>query len=246
MIARKAANTGRGGKKPTRGSAAEQGFRPTKACYLWDMALKTIAALVLFVAAASAQSWEIGAAVGNGSYRNASITSPAGTAQAGIGDGIAPSAVVCDDMYNHVSGEFRYLYQAGEPFLSVGGAKGQMTGKSHTFVYDTLIHLLGRDSRLRPFLAAGVGVKGYMATGPAPSPEPYPKVALLLANNQWVLVGSVGGGVKFKVHEHILLRFDLRDYVTQFPKKQLSPVSGATASGLLQQITPMGGVSFVF
>jgi hypothetical protein len=43
-----------------------------------------------------------------------------------------------------------------------------------------------------------------------------------------------------------VLRFDIRDYVTQFPKQQIAPASGASVSGLLQQITPMGGVGFVF
>jgi hypothetical protein len=49
-----------------------------------------------------------------------------------------------------------------------------------------------------------------------------------------------------RIQEHIVLRFDIRDYVTQFPKQQIAPASGASVSGLLQQITPMGGVGFVF
>jgi hypothetical protein len=61
-----------------------------------------------------------------------------------------------------------------------------------------------------------------------------------------MLVGSAGAGVKVKVQEHIVLRFDVRDYVTGFPKQQIAPASGASVSGLLQQFTPMGGVDFVF
>ena len=49
-------------------------------------------------------------------------------------------------------------------------------------------------------------MKGYVTPGPAPSPEPLPKVAALLGKSQWTLVGSVGGGVKVKVREHIVLR----------------------------------------
>jgi outer membrane protein W len=121
-----------------------------------------------------------------------------------------------------------------------------MNGKSHMFVYDTLIHPFKRDRRLRPYLAAGVGVKGYFGTGPAPSPEPLPKVALLLIRDDWKLVGSVGAGVKFRLMEHVVLRFDIRDYITQFPKTQISAASGVTVSGLLQQITPMGGIGITF
>jgi len=210
------------------------------------MIAKTVAALVLFAAAASAQDWEIGAAAGNGMYHNATITAPSGSAQAGIQNDITPSLVVCDNMYNHVSGEFRYLYQAGQPFLSLGSVKGEMPGKSHTFTYDVLIHLLGKQSRIRPYLAVGAGVKGYLAPGPVPSPEPLPKVGLLLANNEWKLVGSGGAGVKVRLGKHIVARFDLRDYITQFPKKMITPASGATASGLLHQITPMGGLGVEF
>jgi hypothetical protein len=207
---------------------------------------KTIAALAMVAAAASAQSWEVGGAAGSGMYHDGTLTSASGQAQAGMGNAIAPSVVVCDNMYQRVSGEFRYLYQGGQPFLSEGGVKSAMAGKSHTFVYDALIHLQRRESRIRPYVAIGAGVKGYMAPGPAPSPEPLLKFGALVAKNQWTLVGSVGGGVKVKVQEHVILRFDLRDYVTQFPKQQIVPVPGAAASSLLQQITPMGGVSVVF
>jgi len=200
----------------------------------------------MVAAAASAQTWEIGAAVGNGAYRDRTISTSSASAQAGMGNAIAPSLVVCDDMYEHVSGEFRYLYQGGQPFVSQGTVKGTMAGKSHTFVYDGLVQVFGRQRRIRPYLAIGAGVKGYVTPGPAPSPEPFPKVAALLGKSQWTLVGSVGAGVKVKVQEHIVLRFDLRDYLTQFPKQQIAPASGASVSGLLQQITPMAGVSFVF
>jgi len=203
-------------------------------------------AVLLLSAASAAQTWEIGAAVGTGIYRNATITGSTGSAQAGMENAIAPGLVVCDNMYEHVSGEFRYLYQSGHPFLSQGSIKGTMPGESHTFVYDVLIHFRPRGSWWRPYVAAGAGVKGYMAPGPAPVPEALPKSALLLANNQWEFAGSAGAGIKVKVQEHVLLRLDVRDYITPFPKKQISPATGASVSGLLQQITPMGGVSIVF
>ena len=208
--------------------------------------MKTLAALAMFAAAASAQNWEIGGAIGNGYYRNATVTATSVSGQAGVDNAISPSVVVCDNMYEHVSGEFRYLYQGGQPFVSQGSVTSTMPGKSHTFVYDGLIQLFGRERRIRPYAAIGAGVKGYVTPGPAPYPELLPKVAALLGTSQWTLVGSVGAGVKVKVQQHVIVRFDLRDYLTEFPKKQIAPASGASVSGLLQQITPMGGVSFVF
>jgi hypothetical protein len=215
-------------------------------CYLWEMILRIGGLLVCFAAAAAAQNWEIAGEVGDGIYHNATITSSSGSAQAGMQNGLAASFVVCENLYEHFSGEFRYLYQDGQPFLSLGSTTGTIPGASHTLVYEGLIQFRRRSSWWRPYVALGGGAKWYVATGSAPTSEPLPKEALLLANNQWVGVGSAGVGLKLKVQEHIVLRFDVRDFITQFPKKQITPAAGASASGWLQQITPMGGVGIVF
>jgi hypothetical protein len=46
--------------------------------------------------------------------------------------------------------------------------------------------------------------------------------------------------------DHFLVRADFRDYLTQFPKRQISPAANGTARGIFQQFTPMAGVSYVF
>jgi hypothetical protein len=56
----------------------------------------------------------------------------------------------------------------------------------------------------------------------------------------------VGGGVKYLVRPHLLLRADFRDYLTSFPRQQIVPAPGNTARGIFQQFTPMFGVSYWF
>ena len=89
-----------------------------------------------------------------------------------------------EDLYDHISGEIRYLYHDGHAFLSAGGVKSDMQGQSHTFTYDLLFHLNDREHRLRPFFAAGGGAKGYVVAGPAPFPQPIPNIASLVTSTE--------------------------------------------------------------
>src|ERR1051326_2032232 len=101
--------------------------------------------------------WEFGGAFGYGVYRNGTIFGAGTSADAGIRNRFAAGWVVGEDLYNHLSGEIRYLYHDGHPFLSTSSVKSDIQGQSHAFHYDLLYHPTGRDRRLRPFVAGGVG-----------------------------------------------------------------------------------------
>lgn len=191
-------------------------------------------------------TWEVGANIGYGWYRNGTIFAPGGTATAGIRNRFAAGAVLCEDLYEHFSGEFRYEYQDGHPFLSSGGTAKDIQGQSHTFTYDLLIHLKGRSHKIRPYFAAGGGGKEYVIAGPAPSPQPLPTIATLSPVDEWHFVASLGFGVKVRLQKHLLVRGDFRDYMTTFPKGELTPAATGTARGIFQQFTPMFGVDYVF
>jgi hypothetical protein len=200
-----------------------------------------------FGAAACAQQWEIGGFGGYGWYRNGSVLSPGLTAETGIRNRFAAGAVVTENPYDHFSGEIRYVYQDGHPFVQApGGVKKDMQGESHTITYDVLFHFHSRERALRPFVAAGAGIKGYVDSGPAPFPQPIPSVVSLVDRDQWTFVASLGGGVRYVLHKRVLLRADFRDYVTKFPKQQIAPAEHNTARGLFQQFTPMIGISYGF
>jgi opacity protein-like surface antigen len=109
-----------------------------------------------------------------------------------------------------------------------------------------LFHFKPRESRWRPFLAGGAGAKDYVIAGPEPFPQPVPQIASLTDNDVWKVVFSVGGGLKYRVREHLLLRGEFRDYITTFPRQQIVPAPHNTARGLFEQFTPMFGISYSF
>jgi hypothetical protein len=193
-----------------------------------------------------AQPLELGGTIGYGIYRDGTIFGPGDTATAGIRNRFAAGAVFGEDLYNHISGEIRYLYQDGHPFVSSGGAKTDIQGQSHTVTYDLLFHVQPREGRLRFFAAGGAGIKGYVIAGPEPSPQPLSNLAILTTRDEWKLVMDVGGGIKYALARHVLLRADFRDYLTAFPKHQIAPTGNNTARGIFQQFTPMFGLSYLF
>ncbi len=85
-----------------------------------------------------AQEFQLGAAGGYGIYHRDNVFAPAGEATAGIDNRFAASVVFDDDLYEHITGELRYLYQDGDPFLSVGGVKSNVNGQSHSIDYSIL------------------------------------------------------------------------------------------------------------
>jgi hypothetical protein len=68
-------------------------------------------------AAFGQQQYEIGANTGYGWYHDGTISSPYGTAQAGIKNRFVAGITLGDDFSNYVSAEFRYLYHDGHPFF---------------------------------------------------------------------------------------------------------------------------------
>ena len=210
------------------------------------MRLNLLAGLVC-TGACFAKHYEIGGAIGYGVYHNGSIISPGGTADAGIRNRFAAGAVFGEDLYEHFSGEVRYLYHDGDPFLSAGSAKGNVQGQSHALHYDVLFHLKRRGERIRPYAAGGVGAKFYETTGPAPVPQPLPNIAALATQSEWKPLFTVGGGVKIRISDHVMVRGDVRDYITMFPQALFTPaVSGATERGIFHQFTPLFGLGYTF
>jgi opacity protein-like surface antigen len=207
--------------------------------------MKFVLALIVSVTA-SAQQFEIGANIGYGWYRDGQIFSSLGTADAGIRNRFAAGLIVGEDISNYVSGEVRYLYQDGHPFLQAPGVKTDIQGNSHALTYAMLFHFKPRDHRWRPFLSGGVGAKDYVIAGPAPFPQPLPLIASLTTNDVWKVAFDVGGGVKFQLMPHLLLRAEFRDYITTFPRQEIVPAPHNTARGVFEQFTPLFGVSYTF
>jgi hypothetical protein len=193
-----------------------------------------------------AQTYEFGGSIGYGIYRDGSIFAPDADIHAGIRNRFAAGAVFGEDLYDYVSGEVRYLYQDGHPFLSGGGARSDIQGQSHALTYDLLFHFRNRSHKFRPFLEGGLGAKDYVIAGPAPSPQLFPNIAALTTVDEWKFATTVGGGIKYRIQQHVLLRVDFLDYMTTFPKRQIMPAPHNTARGVFEQFTPLFGVSYSF
>jgi opacity protein-like surface antigen len=201
---------------------------------------------IAFAVTVFGQQYEIGADIGYGFYRNGTIYSPAGSALAGMRNRFAAGIDLGYQFSNYVSGQFSYLYHDGHPFLQAPGVKSDIQGQSHALTLELLFHFRPRDHRLRPFVAGGAGAKGYVIAGPEPFPQPVPQIAILTTNDVWKVAFSLGGGVKFLLRPHMLLRAEFRDYLTTFPRQQIVPAPHNTARGIFEQFTPMFGVSYTF
>ncbi|MBZ5593393.1 MAG: hypothetical protein LAP39_14215 [Acidobacteriia bacterium] len=205
-----------------------------------------IAGLLLIGSLACAgQEWEIGAGAGYGLYRTASVYAPDGKATAGVRNRFALSGILGQDLFEHFSGEVRYVYQDGDPFLSARGSKANIQGQSHAIHYDMLAHFSPRESRIRPYMAVGLGAKWYVVSGPENPAQPLSDIAHLVHTNELKPLLTAGGGVKLRFGA-LLVRLDFRDYITPFPKKVIVPAPFATARGLFHQFTPLVGVSYSF
>jgi hypothetical protein len=193
-----------------------------------------------------AQNWEVGGGIGYGWYHNGSVISTGGTADAGVRNRFVASGYASEDLFEHFTGEVRYVYHDGDTFLSTGSVKGTVQAQSHTLTYDMFFQPLGRSSRVRPYAGGGVGAKYYDTTGPAPVPQPLPRIATLTSLAQWKPVYDFGGGVRVRISHHFTVRGDVRDYITTFPKQLFVPVANATTRGIFHQVTPMFGLGVNF
>ncbi len=202
--------------------------------------------VILFAGVAFAQEYEIGATTGYGVYRDGTIYSASGTAQAGIRNRFAAGILLADEFSSYVSAEFDYLYHDGHPFLQAPGVKSDIQGNSDALTCGLLFHFKPRGHRWRPFLAGGAGAKEYVIAGPAPFPQPIPQLASLTTNDVWKVVFSAGGGVKVRLIPHMVLRAEFRDYLTTFPRQEIVPAPHNTARGIFEQFTPLFGVSYTF
>jgi hypothetical protein len=204
----------------------------------------TLAVCLASASLGFAQRWEVGAGVGTGFYNSRDVTSAGGTAAAKIKSNIAASAWV-GSAQNRWGGELRYDYQMGDLQLKGQGQEATFGAETHAIHYDFTWNGGSSESKARPFLAFGGGVKVYRGTGTEQAFQPLSRIALLTKTQDMTALVSVGAGVRWKLAPGIALRLEIHDYLTPFPKSVITPNVGSKIGGWWNDIVPMVGLSFV-
>ena len=193
-----------------------------------------------------AQEWEIGGAGGAGFLKALSVANSTGSATTGFRSGAAFGAVVGHNVNARIGGEIRYTYQMSDLKLSSGGTDVSFAGMTHAVHYDLVWRPGRRSARVQPFVAGGGGVRVFRGTGKEAAYQPLNTFAYLTKTQEWKPLITAGGGVRYSINRNTFLRFEMRDYITPFPKQVIAPAPGAKISGWLQDFVPMVGISITF
>jgi hypothetical protein len=197
--------------------------------------------------AALAQKWEVGGGVGGSFFTSETVTNPSGNANASLANGLSASFWVDNNTAaNRFGGEFRYDYENTGLTLASNGTNVNFGADTHAVHYDFVMHFGSSESRVRPFITGGGGVKLYRGTGQEEAYQPLSNVALLTKTNQIEPLISVGGGVKVALTPTWALRFEVHDNLTPFPSNVIAPAYGSKVGGWLQDFVAMVGVSAAF
>ena len=206
----------------------------------------TAAGVLALAPAAVAQKWEIGGGVGASFYPANTITNGSASASLDTQNGLAGSVWLANTAVGHWGGEVRLDYSRGDLQLSSGNTKAAFNSEAYAMHYDFQWYPIQSESRIRPYVTAGAGIKYYRGIGNEVEFQPLSQFALLSKTNQLKPMLSVGGGVKFRVTDRFGVRVEVHDYLTTFPDNMVVPNAGSKISGWMQSIVPMVGVSYLF
>ncbi len=190
--------------------------------------------------------WEIGALGGFGWTNDLTVKSPAGSATTGLKSGAAIGAFGGDDMYDHFSGEARYIYRYNDLKLESGSTKVAFGAHTHIAEGAFLFHFRPRQSNVRPYIAFGGGVKVLQGTGIESAGQPLGRFAALTATREVLPTADAGLGVKFNIGSHARLRVEVRDYISSTPSKVIAPVPGASLNGVMNDLTGFVGLGYMW
>lgn len=202
------------------------------------------ASLASFAPAALAQTWEVGFAGGGSFHTSETVQNPAGNGTATLAPGFGLSAWLGNNSNGTIGGELRYDYENSNLRLSSGGTTVNFGGMSNAVHYDVVLHMASSEAHVRPFIAAGAGVKLFSGTGTEEPFQPLSSLALLTKTNQIEPVVSVGGGVKFNVSKSVVMRLEVHDYLSPFPTNIIAPAANSKIGGWISDIVVSAGLSF--
>ena len=194
--------------------------------------------------------WEISGVGGGSFYRNVEArgNNPPHIAKVGFFNGVAVGAVLSQTGRQHWGGEFHYLFQTNNMRLRAGqgaSSAADFSAQSHSFHYDVVLYAARREARIRPFIAAGPGLKVYSAAGQPRAFQPLGDIVVFSRESVVKFLVSGGGGVKFRIAKNALFRLDFRDYVTGIPKN-FTALPGVRISGQFHNFVGTAGLGIFF
>jgi hypothetical protein len=149
-------------------------------------------------------------------------------------------------MYPKVSGELRYDLMRNDMALNGTGARATFGAESHAIHYDIHYHFAERGAKTRPYVLVGGGVKMFRGTGTERAFQPLSQIAVLTKTTEVAGLLTFGAGVKVQLSDRVLLRLEIRDNLTRFPKKVITPNRGSGGDGWIHNFLPTAGVSLLF
>lgn len=109
----------------------------------------------------------------------------------------------------------------------------------HQAFYNFLIYFMPAGERWRPFVTGGIQLQQYGI----------PSVPNWAAQTGRTYGGNWGGGIKFLLQKHAIVRFDARDYIGGKPYDLQFPTSstgGLSGGGIFHQLEFSAGLSIAF
>jgi hypothetical protein len=211
--------------------------------------MRTLALSIVLMSAAPAafaQQWEFGALGGGGFLSNVSANGAGSSATAGFAPGAAFGVFAGNNLYRNLGGEIRYEYMQNDLRLSSNGQTATFAGAAHAIHYDVIYHTNRQESPVQFFASLGGGVKLFRGTGAESAYQPLSQFGYFTKTQQMKPMVSVGGGLTYRLSQHVFLRAEIRDFITPFPTKVLTPAPGVNFGSILQDLVPMVGISYIY
>ncbi|MGA2146255.1 MAG: hypothetical protein ABSH49_14975 [Bryobacteraceae bacterium] len=210
------------------------------------IAVLRVLAPAAFCAAAFAQQWEVGA-VGGASFLNTvPVSSSGGSARAGFAPGVAGGAYFGQNLYSNLSGAIRYDFFQSDLKLSSGGTSATFTGIAHAIHYDLIWHTRRSESATQFYVTVGGGMKLFQGLGSPEAYQPLMQFGYFTKTHAAEPMGTAAAGLTYRLGPRMFLRFEVRDFISPFPTAVLTPAPGAKYGSILNDLTPMVGISYAF
>jgi len=192
-----------------------------------------------------AQDWEIGGGGGAGWSLDSSVAGGPNAVHTGYTPHGAFSVIWAENPYSYIGGELQYLFRAGGTELKSNGITQASSGYSNILVYNLTVHLTRRESKVRPFVGVGAGIKIYTNSERLLT-QPLSGTALLLQGTQVEPAISFDGGVKYLLPRHVQLRLDLHAFTSPTPDALIRTIGPAHIKGWIYDLVPTAGIAYVF